>query len=101
MSYQRDFKTKLKVGLVGVGSHAYRNILPTMTFLPVELKAFCDSDLDRARLTANQYGVSSCYQTIEEMLGKEVLDAVFLVTPPHLHPKLVGGAQLGYEGYSF
>ncbi len=88
MSYQRDFKTKLKVGLVGVGSHAYRNVLPTMTFLPIELKAFCDSDLDRARLTASQYGVSSCYQTIEEMLVKEVLDAVFLVTPPHLHPKL-------------
>ena len=30
MSYQRDFSNKLSVGLVGVGTHAYRNILPTI-----------------------------------------------------------------------
>ena len=88
MSYQRDFSNKLSVGLVGVGSHAYRNILPAMTFLPVELKAFCDVDLDLARITAHQYGVSNCYQRIEEMLTKECLDAVFIAAPPRLHPQL-------------
>ena len=88
MSYQRDFSNKLSVGLVGVGTHAYRNILPTMNFLPVELKAFCDVDLDRARITARQYGVSNCYQRIEEMLTKECLDAVFIAAPPRLHPQL-------------
>ena len=74
--------------MLGVGSHTYRNILPAMTFLPVELKAFCDMDLDLAKITAHQYGVSNCYQRIEEMLTKESLDAVFIAVPPRQHPQL-------------
>ena len=88
MSYQRDFETRLNVGIVGVGSHAYRNILPTMTFLPVKLQAICDLDLDRAQITADQYGVSACYQQASEMYAQERLDAVFLCAPPRLHPEL-------------
>ena len=46
MSYQREFERRLNVGVVGVGSHAYRNILPTLHFLPVRLVALCDLNLD-------------------------------------------------------
>jgi predicted dehydrogenase len=42
VSYQREFEKRLKVGIVGVGSHAYRNLLPAMNFLPVSLQAVCD-----------------------------------------------------------
>ena len=34
MSYQREFEERLNVAVVGVGSHGYRNVLPTLTFLP-------------------------------------------------------------------
>ena len=46
MSYQRDFEKRLNIAVVGVGSHGYRNVLPTLTFLPIHLKAFCDVNLD-------------------------------------------------------
>ena len=88
MSYQREFEERLNVAVVGVGSHGYRNVLPTLTFLPVRLKAFCDLDLDRARVTAEQYGVKACYPSMAEMFRNEELDAIFLCAPPRLHPEL-------------
>jgi predicted dehydrogenase len=57
MSYQRDYSKRLRVGIVGVGSHCYRNLLPALNFLPVELVAVCDTNLDVAKKTAAQYGV--------------------------------------------
>ena len=59
MSYQRTFENRLNVAVVGVGSHGYRNVLPTLTFLPIRLEAICDADIDRARITAAQYGVET------------------------------------------
>ena len=46
--YQRDFERRLRVGLVGAGMHAYRNILPMFNFLPVELCAVCDVNVPLA-----------------------------------------------------
>ena len=92
MSYQREFERYLKVGVVGVGSHGYRNILPTMNFLPVRLQAFCDVNLDLAQATASQFGVERCYVDGAEMYEKENLDAVFIAAPPKLHPELACAA---------
>ncbi|MCZ6676887.1 MAG: Gfo/Idh/MocA family oxidoreductase [Candidatus Poribacteria bacterium] len=88
MSYQREFEKKLNVGIVGVGSHAYRNILPTMTFLPVSLRAICDINRRRAEVTAAQYGAKGCYTDAAEMYRNENLDAVFLCVSPQCHPEL-------------
>ena len=88
MSYQREFERKLNVGIVGVGSHSYRNILPTMTFLPVTLQAICDINLERAKVTAAQYGAKACYESAGEMYANEDLDAVFLCVSPQRHPEL-------------
>ena len=46
MTYKRDFMPKLRVGMVGLGGHAYRNVRPTLHYLPVELAALCDVDAD-------------------------------------------------------
>ena len=86
MSYQREFEKRLNVAVVGVGSHGYRNVLPTLTFLPIRLKALCDLDIDRARITAEQYAVKACYPNMAEMFRNEELDAIFLCAPPRLHP---------------
>jgi len=88
MSYQREFKEKLRVALVGAGSHAYRNLLPAMNYLPVSLEAICDTNLELARKTAAQYGVRSCYEHTEDMYRNESLDAVFLCVSPKVHPEL-------------
>jgi predicted dehydrogenase len=88
MSYQREFTKKLNIGLVGIGAHSYRNILPTLNYLPVTLKAICNrSNEDMARITAAQYGCSY-YQSTKEMYEKEDLDAVFICVSPQTHPKL-------------
>jgi predicted dehydrogenase len=88
MSYQREFAKKLNVGIVGVGSHAYRNILPTMNYLPVSLQAICDSNRQLAEVTATQYGAKGCYVNAGEMYRNERLDAVFICVSPLLHPEL-------------
>lgn len=88
MSYQRDFDRRLRVGLVGVGSHAYRNILPALHYLPVQLKALCDLNLPLAQKTAEEYGRVNCYASLTDMLRNEELDAVLLCVSPVAHPVL-------------
>jgi len=88
VSYQREFEKKLDVAIVGVGSHAYRNILPIMTYLPVTLHAICDINLERAQATAAQYGAKAVYKNSGEMYQNEKLDAVFLCVSAQLHPQL-------------
>jgi predicted dehydrogenase len=88
MSYQREFERRLNVAVVGTGSHAYRNILPAMTFLPVNLVALCDFNVELARQTSAQYGVKNVYKDAAEMYRHEKLDAVFLSVSPQAHPQL-------------
>ncbi len=92
MSYQREFARRLRVGLIGAGSHAYRNVLPTMTFLPVDLVAVCDLDRALAEKTARQYGAPGVYDAAETMYAREKLEAVFICVSPQAHPRLVGQA---------
>jgi predicted dehydrogenase len=90
LRYQREYPRRLAVGMVGIGSHTYRNLLPTMNFLPVDLKAICvKQDLDRARRTAAQYGGCAVYKDPGEMYEREGLDAVFICVSPQAHPDLV------------
>ena len=91
MSYQREYDRKIKVGIVGAGSHAYRNLLPALTYLPVELNAICDIDEDLARKTAAQYGAKA-YTRADAMYEHQDLEAVFISVSPHLHPELACSA---------
>jgi predicted dehydrogenase len=88
MSYQREFADRVRVGIVGVGGHAYRNILPTLTFLPVELVAIADVNGELAQRTAAQYGLARGYPSASEMYAREDLDAVLICVSPRLHPSL-------------
>ena len=87
MSYQREFPQRLRIALVGAGSHAYRNILPALNFLPVQLVAVCDINDAAAQATARQYGATA-YSSTRELYAREELDAVLLCVSPQLHPPL-------------
>ena len=76
------------MGIIGIGSHGYRNILPLMNYLPVKVKAVCNRTADVGRITAAQYGCAH-YQTPREMYDQEEIDAVFINVSPQLHPSLV------------
>ena len=90
MSYQREYSKKLNIAVVGIGSHTYRNLLPALNFLPVTLKAICvKQDMQRAQLTASQYGGCYCYSSTRDMYEREELDAVFICVSPQTHAELV------------
>jgi len=88
MTYQRECERTVRLGVVGLGSHCYRNILPAMTFLPVRLEAFCDRDEALLKRTAAQYGVTRLYARAEAMYAAGGLDAVLLCVGPAAHPEL-------------
>lgn len=69
----------IKVGFVGCGSHAFRNIYPCLRFLPVDLVAVCDTNQEKAELFKRQFGASKTYSDYKEMIDKEDLDAVLVV----------------------
>jgi len=87
VTYQREYAERVRVGLVGAGSHAYRNVLPALNFLPVELVAICDPATESGAAAARQYGARH-HASMEQMLAAETLDAVLLCVGPHQHPEL-------------
>ncbi len=88
MSYQREFPKHLRLGVVGVGSHCYRNILPALHHLPVKLEAFCDLNAEQLACTAREYGVARCHGSLTEMIATGGLDAVLICVGPGQHPTL-------------
>lgn len=92
MMYQREYKQKLKVAMVGIGSHAYRNLLPTLNYLPVELCAVCNRSNEEILVnTARQYGCRH-YMDSQKMFENEKLDAVFICTPASVQPHIAAQA---------
>lgn len=88
MQYQIDSPKRIRIGVVGAGSHCYRNILPTLLYLPVELVAVADIDADRAVAVAQRFGAHHSYSSAASMYEAEQLDAVLLVVSPQMHPVL-------------
>lgn len=88
MTYQREFAKRIKVGIVGAGSHGYRNILPVMNYLPVQIEAICDPHEELGKITAKQYGCTY-YPNTPAMYDQADIEAVFICVSPKLHPQLV------------
>lgn len=89
MSYQREYQKRIKAAVIGAGSHCYRNILPSMTWLPVELEAICDVSREAAFSTARQYGCRAYTDTAELYEKEPDIEAVFISVGAALHPALV------------
>lgn len=75
---------KLKVGFIGCGNIARFHARHLATFNDVEMIAFCDINLERAKEMANMYK-GKAYSDYHEMLAKEKLDIVFICLPPFAH----------------
>lgn len=85
--YQREYEERLRVGMVGAGSHTYRNLLPALHYLPVELVAICNRGEEKLRRTEREYHCN-CYTSTTEMYEREELDAVIISVSPQMHPTL-------------
>jgi predicted dehydrogenase len=80
VTYNRDCARRLRVAMIGCGGHAYRNILPTVAYLPVDLVAACDLDPAKADSAVRLFGAGAAYTDHLAMLEREKPDAVFVVT---------------------
>ena len=78
-----------RVGLVGCGFFARNHLEAWRALGPrARLAAVCDQDPQRAEACAREFGARA-YTSLEEMLERERLDFVDLVTPPAAHRALV------------
>ena len=75
-----DYERVIRVGFVGCGSHAFRNVYSALQFLPVRLAAVCDLDIAKATAFARQFGAEAAYDSVSAMLAHEGLEAVIVVT---------------------
>lgn len=71
---------QVRVGFIGCGSHAFRNIYSALQFLPVDLAAVCDLDMARARAFARRFGAEAAYDRADDLLARDDLEAVLIVT---------------------
>lgn len=79
VKFNFEYTKKIKVGFIGCGSHAYRNVYPTFDYAPIDLVAVCDLQLERAEAFRSRFGAAKAYTDYKEMIKKEDLDAVFIV----------------------
>lgn len=79
----------LKAALIGCGSISQRGVMPHLACADaksrVQVVAVVDVVADRARQTAEKFGVQSWFCTMEEMLANTDLDMVLVMTPIQMH----------------
>jgi predicted dehydrogenase len=77
------------LGIVGVGTLTLRAILPHMTQDDVSdrvvVRVLCDPVLDRATAAAEHFGVPTAVAGIDELLERDDVDLVTIVSPIGLH----------------
>lgn len=79
---------RLRVAVVGCGSHAYRSIFPSFDYVAVELVATCDVDRARAERYARRFGARAACGSLAEVAERGDVEAVVLVVGPRQHPDL-------------
>ncbi|MDP7976232.1 Gfo/Idh/MocA family protein [Tardisphaera saccharovorans] len=78
-----------RVGIIGVGGHGVgRHLVPYKKLEEVEVVAVADLNEERAKQVSQKYGVPNYYRDYREMLEREDLDAVSVVTPSGLHAEI-------------
>src|SRR5215211_9541549 len=79
----------VRAGLIGCGSLSLIGILPQLAESDakerVELVAVCDVNETRARETAERFGVRDAYSDAQDLIAREDIDLVLVITPIEYH----------------
>jgi len=87
---------KLRVGLLGVGAIAQVVHLPVLSRLDnAELVGVCDTDQPRARAIASRFKIPHVFTSDDDVFKSDLLDAVVICTPSHLHEQQAIAALQG------
>ena len=79
----------MRVGVVGVGRHASRNIYPSLAMAGMEIVATCARHQDRAELAAERWGAPHAFDSAEKMLASVALDGVVICVEPPEYAGLI------------
>ncbi|MBN2452070.1 MAG: Gfo/Idh/MocA family oxidoreductase [Lentisphaeria bacterium] len=92
-------KAKVRVGVIGAGGMCNSVHLPSLKDMEdVEVVALCDLVEEKARRTAERFGVPSVYVSYHRMFAEEDLNAVFCLVEPSNHFHVVIAAlQAGLD----
>lgn len=75
---------KVKFAIIGCGRISYRHIEAIQSNMNAELIALCDLNLGRAR-EMNKMAQVAVYQSYHEMLKKEDINVICIMTPSGMH----------------
>ena len=77
---------KIKWGVIGCGGIAYRRTIPGMMLSGnSELVAVMDTNFEAAKKIKEEFGAKYAFETVEEVLALEEIDAVYIATPVFCH----------------
>lgn len=78
--------SRINVGFIGVGARAHQLLENIKSVPEIEVVAICDAYKGRLeRAMERTSGRAKIYPTHKELLAAKDVDAVFVVTPDHLH----------------
>jgi predicted dehydrogenase len=81
-------KEILSLAIVGAGIVAQTHLASLKKTKSLNVVAVCDMNEELARKTAEKWGVESYYGDFHEMMKRENLDIVSILTPPQSHAAL-------------
>ncbi|QGH36623.1 gfo/Idh/MocA family oxidoreductase [Gracilibacillus salitolerans] len=84
--------SKVRVGIVGLGSISDMHIQGYLKNQDAELFAVCDMNEARAKQTAEELGVTHYYTDYQEMLSNNEIDAVSICTWNNTHAEIAMAA---------
>ena len=87
-SLPRDAKVKLRVAVLGAGSHATNEFLPVLAQQKVEFRGIASATGVRALALGKKYGFAFASADVAEVLGDAETDAVFILTRHDSHADL-------------
>jgi predicted dehydrogenase len=80
---------KVRLGIVGVGNVAPLSVPGYLEHPACDVVALCDPDVGRARGFASDWNIPKVFASLDELLGADIVDAVEILTPTHLHAQHV------------
>ena len=84
---------KVRIGSAGLGRLGLRHAENIASRIQnAELAAICDVDRPKLEQTADRLGVEHRFTAFEDLIAREDIDAVVLVSPSALHTKQIKAA---------
>lgn len=82
----------LNVGVISCSGMAQNHMVAVKNNNRARLAAVCDIDPEKAQAAAQKFGAADFYQDYHDLLARQDIDAVIIVTPDQLHPEHVAAA---------